>query len=91
MKRQYKNYEESLFESLQDHEEALAYLNAALQDEDQRVFLLALKDVLTAQNIDISAFAHPSLLIKNYLKTLSQQALKQGISLDVLIYEKLRK
>ena len=38
-------------------QEALAYLNAALQDEDPQIFLLALKDVLKAQDIDISAFA----------------------------------
>ena len=52
-----KNYEESLLIALKDPEEALAYLNAALMDEDKEVFLLALKHVLTAQNIDISAFA----------------------------------
>jgi probable addiction module antidote protein len=52
-----KNYEESLIKALKDPEEALAYLNAALMDEDQEVFLLALKHVLKAQGIDISAFA----------------------------------
>lgn len=52
-----KDYEESLLEVLQDPEEALEYLNAALMDEDQEVFLLALKHVLKAQNIDMSAFA----------------------------------
>lgn len=45
MKRKHKDYQEHLLESLKDHDEALAYLNAALADEDQRVFLLALKDV----------------------------------------------
>jgi len=52
-----KNYEESLLKALRDPEEALAYLNAALMDEDQEVFLLALKHVLKAQGIDISSFA----------------------------------
>jgi probable addiction module antidote protein len=52
-----KDYEESLLEALQDPEEAIAYLNAALMDEDQEVFLLALKHVLKAQGVDISAFA----------------------------------
>jgi probable addiction module antidote protein len=52
-----KNYEESLLQALKDPEEALAYLNAALMDEDQEVFLLALKHVLKAQDVDISAFA----------------------------------
>lgn len=52
-----KDYEKSLLEALKDPEEALAYLNAALMDEDQEVFLLALKHVLKAQGVDISAFA----------------------------------
>lgn len=56
MKRKHRRYEESLYEALKDHGEALAYLNAALQDEDQRVFVLALKDVLTAQNKDRQPF-----------------------------------
>lgn len=52
-----KNYEESLLQALKDPEEALEYLNAALMNEDQEVFLLALKHVLKAQGVDISAFA----------------------------------
>ena len=34
---------------LQDSEEAAAYLNAALQDDDPHVFLLALRDIAEAQ------------------------------------------
>lgn len=44
------NYEEELYEALQDPAEAQAYLNAALDDEDPRVFLLALKDVVEAHS-----------------------------------------
>ena len=33
-------------ERLQDSELAIEYLNESAQDEDQRVFLLALKDVI---------------------------------------------
>ena len=47
MNKRFKNYQEELLESLQDPKEALAYLNAALMDEDQRVFLLALKNLLS--------------------------------------------
>ena len=36
-------------QDLQDPKEAQAYLNAALMDEDPRVFLLALKNVLEVQ------------------------------------------
>ena len=59
-----KNYEDSLLEALKDTEEALAYLNAALMDEDQEVFLLALKHVLKAQGVDISAFAEEAQITR---------------------------
>ena len=40
-----KDYRETLLNDLKNSEEAAGYLNAALEDEDPRVFLLALKDV----------------------------------------------
>ena len=43
------DYHEELIQSLTNQEEATAYLNAALSDEDPRVFLLALKNVVEAQ------------------------------------------
>ena len=36
-----ESYRESLLESLRDPDEAAQYLNACLEDEDARVFLLA--------------------------------------------------
>jgi len=51
MKRTLTNYEKNLLEALKDHDEALAYLNAALQDEDPRIFFIALNNVLTAQTL----------------------------------------
>lgn len=44
-----RDYKEHLLEQLQDPDEAAAYLNAALQDSDPRVFLLALRDIAEAQ------------------------------------------
>lgn len=44
-----RSYKEFLLERLQDPEEAAAYLNAALEDEDSRVFLVALRNVTEAQ------------------------------------------
>jgi DNA-binding phage protein len=41
-------------ERLKDPELALAYLNEAVNDEDQRVFLLALKDVIEANGGDMT-------------------------------------
>ena len=41
-----ESYREGLLESLRNPEEAAHYLNACLEDEDDRVFLLALRDVV---------------------------------------------
>ena len=46
-----KPYQEYLLKSLQDPAEAAGYLNAAMEDADPRVFLLALRDVASARNI----------------------------------------
>lgn len=43
--RKSRPYEESLKETLDDPNEAAAYLNAALEDGNPAVFLMALKDV----------------------------------------------
>ncbi|MGL5263324.1 MAG: addiction module antidote protein [Candidatus Rhabdochlamydia sp.] len=50
-----KNYQEWLLETLKDHDEAVAYLNAALEEslkgdeESQHLFLIALRNVAEAQ------------------------------------------
>lgn len=43
-----ESYRERLLESLKNADEAAQYLNACLEDEDGRVFLLALRDVADA-------------------------------------------
>ncbi|HWZ29754.1 MAG TPA: addiction module antidote protein [Bryobacteraceae bacterium] len=43
-----ESYRERLLESLRNPLEATQYLNACLEDEDARVFLLALRDVAEA-------------------------------------------
>ncbi|MBS4167706.1 transcriptional regulator [Parachlamydia sp. AcF125] len=57
-----KNYQDFLIEQLKDHDEAIAYLNAALEEslkgdkESQHVFLIALRNVAEAQGgIGVSA------------------------------------
>jgi probable addiction module antidote protein len=47
-KRPYRNYEDSLVESLKDPQEAERYLNAALDEGDMETFLLALYHVAKA-------------------------------------------
>jgi DNA-binding phage protein len=44
-----KSYKADLLEALRDPSEAAEYLDAALEDGDEDVFRLALKDVLEAQ------------------------------------------
>lgn len=43
-----KSYQEDLIEALKDPIEAAAYLNAAIEDGDREVFLLALRNVAQA-------------------------------------------
>ena len=52
-------YEDYLDQNLKDPSEARHYLNAALADGDQQVFLLALNDVARAWGIS-SLFCHLS-------------------------------
>jgi probable addiction module antidote protein len=42
------SYDELLIEMLKDEDRALAYLNAALDEQDPRVFLIALRNVTQA-------------------------------------------
>ncbi len=67
MRKRFIDYQEELFKSLQDPEEAVAYLNAALRDSDERVFLLALKDVLEAQADNITSLTRITKLNRKNL------------------------
>ncbi len=67
-----KSYKEHLLKALQDPEEAAAYLDACLEDEDFHVFLLALKDV-TEANGGMSKLSKESSLNRQSLyRTLSR-------------------
>lgn len=73
-----KDYQEWLLEKLQDHDEAVAYLNAALEEslrgdeESQHLFLIALRNVAEAQG-GIGALAKKAHLGRESLyKTLSE-------------------
>ena len=69
-----RSYKEHLLKRLQDPKEAAAYLNAALEDEDPRVFLIALKDIAEAHG-GISRLAKETDLNRESLyKTLSSRA-----------------
>jgi len=70
----YREFKDYLLEKLKDPQRALEYLNAAFDDEDERVFLLALKNVLQAQGGDITAVAEEAKLSRQSLyKILSKK------------------
>ena len=67
-----RSYKEDLLKALSDPVEAREYLNAALEDEDIEVFLLALQDVVEAHNTisevaeaSRDEFLEPNLFNKN--------------------------
>ncbi len=79
-----RNYEDFLSELLQDPREAKDYLNEALEDEDHRVFLLALMDV--AKSIGVSKIAKKTELNREHIyKMLSEKGDPQISSLVALL------
>jgi probable addiction module antidote protein len=79
-----KSYRDSLLESLQDPAEAAAYLDAALEDEDSRVFLLALRDVAEARGISRAA-AEADLNRESLYRMLSEEGNPRLSSLEALL------
>ena len=68
-----RNYKEDLLKALTDPTEAREYLNAALEDENPEVFLLALRDVVEA-NSTMSELARATNRNRESLyKTLSEK------------------
>jgi probable addiction module antidote protein len=67
-----QDYKEFLYERLQDPAEAAEYLNAALEDEDATVFLLALRDVAEVSGMTKVAKA-AALNRENVYRILSDQ------------------
>ncbi|HEX4839877.1 MAG TPA: addiction module antidote protein [Rhabdochlamydiaceae bacterium] len=71
--RKFRNYKEYLFKRLKNPKDAAAYLNAALEDEDPKVFLIALKDIADA-NGGVAKLAKTTDLNRESLyRTLSQR------------------
>jgi probable addiction module antidote protein len=60
------SYQEDLIESLKDRDEAAAYLNAAIEEGDRAVFLLALRNVVEA-NGGMAAIAEKADLSRESL------------------------
>ena len=67
MKRTFRDFQDKLIQDLKNPECANAYLNEALLDEDQRIFLLALKNVVEAQNFckDLDPRSKPGMTVED--------------------------
>ena len=77
-------YEEGLRIALTDPDEAAAYLTAALEENDQEVFLLALRDIAEARGF--SRIAQDSQLNReNLYRMLSTTGNPQLSSLNALL------
>ena len=86
-KKRHREFKEYLYEKLQDPKEALSYLNEALKDEDDRVFLIALKDVLEARGGDISDLAEMTNLDRvNLYRILSLKGNPRWSSIKTIIH-----
>ena len=81
-----KSYQEDLLKALEDPLEAQAYLNAALEDEDPNVFLLALKDVAEAKLGGMKQLADETKLNQESLyRMLSEQGNPKLTSLNAIL------
>jgi len=81
-----KSYRDDLLESLKNPVEAAAYLDAALEDGDRSVFLMAVKDVTDANGgiREIATAAH--LNRETLYRTLSKNGNPKLTSLDSILH-----
>lgn len=80
-----KSYQAELIESLRDSREAAEYLNAALEEDDPELFLLALRNVAEAQG-GVAQLAEKTKLNRESLyKMLSARGNPELRSLEALL------
>lgn len=80
-----KSYQDSLIESLKDPTEAAEYLNAALEDGEPEVFLLALRDVVESYGGMGKLAASTSLNRENLYRMLSTKGNPEFFSLSTVL------
>jgi probable addiction module antidote protein len=73
MAKKVTSYQEDLIESLKDPREAAAYLNAAMEEDDRAVFLLALRNVAEAHGGMSSVAEKARLNRENLYRMLSDK------------------
>ncbi len=79
-----EKYEDGLKKSLKNPEESAAYLSAALEENDQEIFLLALRDITEARGF--TKMAQDTLLNReNLYRMLSPKGNPQLSSLTTLL------
>jgi len=80
-----RNYQDSLIRRLSDPKEAAAYLDAALEDGDRAVFLLAIRNVIEALGGMTKIARHTGLNRENLYRVLSEQGNPELNSLEKLL------
>jgi len=81
-----KAYQPDLIENLRDPREAEEYLNAALEEGDPELFLLALRNVAEAQG-EVAQLAEKAKLNRESLyKMLSERGNPEFRSLEALLH-----
>ena len=102
MPKRTKRYENGLYESLKDPKEAVAYLNAHLDDDgedSEELFLLALRDVAKAHGFgDVAKCAalgreslYKALSAAGNPKFSTLQALLKALGLKLTVAEETKK
>ena len=81
-----RSYQQHLDEVLKDDAEAVAYLNAALGEEDPEVFLLALRDIARTREGGLAGLAETAHLNREHLyRMLSEDGNPELRSLEALL------
>ena len=79
-------YQADTIESLRDAREAEEYLNAALEEDDPELFLLALRNVAEAQGGVASLAEKTKLNRESLYRMLSERGNPEFKSLDALLH-----
>lgn len=81
-----KNYQEDLIENLKNPKEAAAYLNAAIEEGDRELFLLALRNIAEAKGGISTIAAKAHLNRENLYRMLSKRGNPEIKSLLTLLH-----
>jgi probable addiction module antidote protein len=84
--KSYRDFQEILLEQLQDPEFAEAYLKSALADEDERIFLVAIRNIWEARGGNMANLAEVTHLNKqNLYRMLSKDGNPRFTSLKSIL------